>query len=61
MIDLIKCLAFMKLQVEINNDIDMRGETSPWKAAELDVLVDSMNEFEREWILLKVDQCGGLD
>ncbi len=51
MVDVLKCLEFINLQKDINQDIDMKGETSPWKAAQLDVLVDGMNQEEREFIL----------
>ena len=50
MIDLIKCLAVIKLQNEIDNEIDMTGGTSPWKMAELDVMLDKLNELEIEWV-----------
>ena len=51
MIDLHKCIEFIRLQDSINKDIDMKGETSPWKAAQLDVLADKLNEEEIDWVL----------
>ena len=51
MIDLNKCIEFIRLQDSINKDIDMKGETSPWKAAQLDVLADKLNEEEIDWVL----------
>ncbi len=51
MVDVLKCLEFIRLQQDINQDIDAKGETSPWKAAQLDVLVDGMNKEERDWVL----------
>ena len=51
MIDLNKCIEFMRLQNSINKDIDMNGETSYDKAAKLEILADSMNDEEIDWIL----------
>ena len=51
MVDVLKCLEFINLQKDINLDIDMKGETSPWKAAQLDVLADKLNEEEIDWVL----------
>lgn len=45
-----KCRKFIKLQLEINYDIDVKGETSFKKASQLDVLGDSLNGSEIEWV-----------
>jgi hypothetical protein len=50
MINVTKCLEFIALQKDINQDIDMTGETSPWKAAELDLIIEKLNEQEIDWI-----------
>ena len=51
MINIDKCLEFISLQKEINEDIRTKGETSPWKAAQLDSLVMSITGEESDWIL----------
>jgi hypothetical protein len=50
MINIDKCLEFISLQNDINQDIDTTGQTSPWKAAELDVLGDKLSHEEIDWI-----------
>jgi hypothetical protein len=51
MINIDKCLEFISLQKEINEDIRTTGETSPWKAAQLDLLVMNITGEESDWIL----------
>jgi hypothetical protein len=51
MINIDKCLEFISLQKEINEDIRTEGKTSPWKAERLDVLVMGFNGEENDWIL----------
>jgi hypothetical protein len=51
MVNIEKCLEFITLQNEINHDIDTTGETSPWKAAQLDLLVEKLSIEDGEWIV----------
>ena len=51
MINIDKCLEFISLQKEINEDIRTEGKTLPWKADRLDVLVMGFNGEENDWIL----------
>ena len=51
MINIDKCLEFISLQKEINEDIRTEGKTAPWKAERLDVLVMGFNGEENDWIL----------
>lgn len=51
MINIDKCLEFTRLQKDINEDIRTKGETSPWKAAQLDSLVMDISGEESDWIL----------
>ena len=51
MVNVQKCLEFIRLQKDINEDIRTKGETSPWKAAQLDSLVMDINGEESDWIL----------
>ena len=51
MINIDKCLEFISLQKDINDDIRTKGETSPWKVAQLDSLVMDMSGEESDWIL----------
>lgn len=46
-----KCRKFIKLQLEVNHDIDVKGETSFKKASRLDILGDSLNHLEIEWVI----------
>jgi len=51
MINIDKCLEFISLQKEINEDIRTEGKILPWKAERLDVLVMGFNGEENDWIL----------
>lgn len=51
MINIDKCLEFISLQKEINEDIRTEGKTLPWKADRLDELVMGFNGEENDWIL----------
>jgi hypothetical protein len=51
MINIDKCLEFISLQKDINEDIRTEGKTLPWKAERLDVLVVGFNGEENDWIL----------
>ena len=51
MINIQKCLKFISLQKDINNDIEMMGQTSIRKANQLDAMVEKLNKQEMDYII----------
>jgi hypothetical protein len=51
MINITKCLKFISLQKDINNDIEMMGQTSIRKANQLDAMVEKLNKQELDYII----------
>ena len=51
MINITKCLKFISLQKDINNDIEMMGQTSIRKANQLDAMVEKLNKQEMDYII----------
>jgi hypothetical protein len=51
MINITKCLKFISLQKDINNDIEMMGQTSIRKANQLDSMVEKLNKQEMDYII----------
>jgi hypothetical protein len=51
MINIQKCLKFISLQKDINNDIEMMGQTSIRKANQLDSMVEKLNKQEMDYII----------
>jgi hypothetical protein len=51
MINIEKCLKFISLQRDINNDIEMMGKTSLRKAAQLDRIIEKLNQQEMDYIV----------
>ena len=56
MINITKCLKFISLQKDINNDIEMMGQTSIRKANQLDSLVEKLNKQEMDYIIKTWDK-----
>lgn len=51
MINIEKCLKFISLQKDINNDIEMMGQTSLRKAVQLDLMIEKLNAQEMDYII----------
>jgi len=56
MINITKCLKFISLQKDINNDIEMMGQTSIRKANQLDTMVEKLNKQEMDYIIKTWDK-----
>jgi hypothetical protein len=56
MINITKCLKFISLQKDINNDIEMMGQTSIRKANQLDSMVEKLNKQEMDYIIKTWDK-----
>jgi hypothetical protein len=56
MINIQKCLKFISLQKDINNDIEMMGQTSIRKANQLDSMVEKLNKQEMDYIIKTWDK-----
>ena len=56
MINIQKCLKFISLQKDINNDIEMMGQTSIRKANQLDSMVEKLNKQEIDYIIKTWDK-----
>jgi len=56
MINIEKCLKFISLQKDINNDIEMMGQTSIRKANQLDAMVEKLNKQEMDYIIKTWDK-----
>ncbi len=56
MINIQKCLKFISLQKNINNDIEMMGQTSIRKANQLDAMVEKLNKQEMDYIIKTWDK-----
>jgi hypothetical protein len=56
MINIEKCLKFISLQKDINNDIEMMGQTSIRKANQLDSMVEKLNKQEMDYIIKTWDK-----
>jgi hypothetical protein len=56
MINITKCLKFISLQKDINNDIEMMGQTSIRKANQLDAMVEKLNKQEMDYIIKTWDK-----
>jgi len=56
MINIQKCLKFISLQKDINNDIEMMGQTSIRKANQLDAMVEKLNKQEMDYIIKTWDK-----
>jgi hypothetical protein len=56
MINITKCLKFISLQKDINNDIEMMGQTSIRKANQLDSMVEKLNKQEIDYIIKTWDK-----
>ena len=55
MLNIQKCIEFMKLQWDINSDIDQIGYTTIAKADRLDEMVDDLTPEEVKYIAEWVD------
>jgi hypothetical protein len=56
MINIQKCLKFISLQKDINNDIEMMGQTSIRKANQLDSMIEKLNKQEMDYIIKTWDK-----
>lgn len=56
MINIEKCLKFISLQKDINNDIEMMGQTSLRKAVQLDSMIEKLNAQEMDYIIKTWDK-----
>jgi hypothetical protein len=56
MINIDKCLKFISLQKDINNDIEMMGQTSIRKANQLDSMIEKLNKQEMDYIIKTWDK-----
>lgn len=51
MINIDKCLEFIALQKDINNDINTVGQTTAEKADKLDTMVESLTKQDMDYII----------
>ena len=56
MINITKCLKFISLQKDINNDIEMMGKTSLRKATQLDSMIEKLNKQEMDYVIKTWDR-----